>query len=154
MAANDAGGPANLGGKIERRSPPAASQSKRDRKRQALMERLASMNERFQRDRDLTYRDQLQKVQFDTTLIQRFDPYDPDALDMLAKLQQELQTHQGQPVNHETSRNVLDMAGINFTNFMEDVEDLIAIRDFQLTQSKVGGDTQFAFCFQSSTLTN
>ncbi|KAF4123878.1 Sds3-like [Geosmithia morbida] len=141
MATLDAAMPANMTG---RRSPPpptaaaaaATSQSKRDRKRQLLMERLASMNERFQRDKDLTYRDQLQKIQLDTKLIQRFDPYSPNALDIIADLQREHDQMQGAPVNAENSRSLLDMAGINFHNFLAEIEDLIEVRDFQLTESK------------------
>lgn len=103
------------------------------------MERLSSMNDKFQRERDMTYRDQLQKIQFDTSLVQRFDPYDPRALEVIADLQAEHRQTQGPAVNHERARSLLDMAGIRFSDFIEDVEDLIEIRDFQLAQSKVRG---------------
>lgn len=95
------------------------------------------MNDKFQREKDMTYRDQLQKIQFDTNLVQRFDPYDPKALDMIAELQTEHRQAQGPSVNAENARSLLDMAGIRFSDFIEDVEDLIEIRDFQLAQSKV-----------------
>lgn len=114
-----------------------ASQSKRDRKRQMLVDRLASMSDRFQREKDLTYRDQLQKIQLDTNLVQRFDPYSPKALDIIADLQREHDQIQGTPVQAENARSLLDMAGLNFHNFLSEMEDLIEIRDFQLTQSKV-----------------
>lgn len=136
MATSDANAPAGLGGRADRRSPPAASQSKRDRKRQALMERLSSMTEKFQREKDLTYRDQLQKIQFDTNLVQRFDPYDPRALEVIAEMQKEHRQAQGTPVNAEGARSLLDMAGIKFSDFIDEVEDLIELRDFQLAQSK------------------
>jgi hypothetical protein len=32
---------------------------------------------------------------------------------------------------------LLDMAGIRFSDFVDEVEDLVEIRDFQLAQSKV-----------------
>jgi hypothetical protein len=140
MAASEASVPAAVTGKAEgRRSPPATTtaQSKRDRRRQALMERLSTMNDKFQRERDMTYRDQLQKIQFDTSLVQRFDPYDPRALEVIGDLQTEHRQTQGPDVNHERARSLLDMAGIRFSDFIEDVEDLIEIRDFQLAQSKV-----------------
>ena len=137
MAANDPAAPTNMGGRSDRRSPPPAAHSKRDRKRQALMERLSSMTDKFHRERDMTYRDQLQKIQFDINLVQRFDPYDPKILQVIAELQREHTNTQGPPVNAEDARSLLDMAGIRFSDFMAEIEDLVEIRDFQLTQSKV-----------------
>lgn len=138
MAASDAVLPVALAGRADRRSPPPAAQSKRDRKRQALMERLSAMTDKFQREKDLTYRDQLQKIQFDTSLVQRFDPYDPRVLEVISEMQKEHRQNQGPPVNAENARSLLDMAGIKFSDFIDDVEDLVEIRDFQLAQSKVG----------------
>lgn len=137
MAASDAAVPSAMSGKGDRRSPPPASQSKRDRKRQLLVERLASMNERFQREKDMTYRDQLQKIQLDINLVQRFDPYNPKALDLIADFQKEHDQVHGTPVRAEGARSLLDMAGLKFHGFMEEIEDLIEIRDFKLTESKV-----------------
>lgn len=137
MAASDAAVPSAVGGKGERRSPPPAAQSKRDRKRQMLLDRLNGMNERFQREKDMTYRDQLHKIQLDTTLVQRFDPYSPTALDIIADLQKEHDQNHGPSVQAEGARSLLDMAGIKFHNFMGEIEDLIELRDYQLTQSKV-----------------
>ncbi|CAH0001636.1 unnamed protein product [Clonostachys byssicola] len=137
MAANTAAVPSVVGGRPERRSPPpTASQSKRDRKRQVLLDRLAAMNEKFQRDRDTTYREQLQKIQLDTNLVQRFDPYDQRALEIISDLQKEHRESQAPTVNAESARSLLDMAGPKFLSFIEEVEDLIEVRDFQLTQSK------------------
>ncbi|KHN97362.1 Sds3-like protein [Metarhizium album ARSEF 1941] len=136
MAASDNAVPSALSGKAERRSPPAASQSKRDRKRQALMERLSSMTDTFQREQDMTYRDQLQKIQYEIGLVQRFDPYDTNALEVAAELRREHRQTQGPPVHAESARSLMDMAGIKFPKFMDEIEDLIEIRDFQLTQSK------------------
>ncbi|KPM39438.1 hypothetical protein AK830_g7126 [Neonectria ditissima] len=139
MAASDAAVPSAVGGRAadRRGSPQPASQSKRDRKRQALMDRLASMNDKFQRERDMTYRDQLQKIQFDTSLVQRFDPYDPKVLEVISEMQKEHRQTQGPAVNAEDARSLLDMAGIRFSDFIDEVEDLVEIRDFQLAQSKV-----------------
>ncbi|KAG5972979.1 hypothetical protein E4U55_000688 [Claviceps digitariae] len=136
MSANDNAITSAMGGKAERRSPPPATQSKRDRKRQALMERLSTMTDKCQRDQDMTYRDQLQKIQYEINLVQRFDPYEPNALDMAAKLQKEHRQTQGVPVLADNARSLMDMAGIKFPNFIDEIEDLIEIRDFQLTQSK------------------
>lgn len=137
MAANDAAVPSAVSGRADKRSPPATAQSKRDRKRQALSEKMTAMFERLQREQDLTYRDQLQKIQLDTNLVQRFDPYDPRALEIISELQREHDENQGSPVNAESARSVLDMAGIQFLNFIEEVEDLIEYRDYNLAKSKV-----------------
>jgi len=137
MAANEAAALTNMANRSDRRSPAPASQSKRDRKRQALIERLSSMTDKFHRERDMTYRDQLQKIQFDINLVQRFDPYDPKVLEVISELQKEHTNTQGPPVNAEDARSLLDMAGIRFSDFVDEVEDLVEIRDFQLAQSKV-----------------
>lgn len=129
-----------VGVKLDRRSPAAASQSKRDRKRQALIERLSVMNDKLQRDRDLTYRDQLQKIQYEVGLVQRFDPYASNSLEKAAELLQEHRQAQGPPVHADGARSLMDMAGIRFPDFIDEVEDLIEIRDFQLVQSKVRKD--------------
>ncbi|GAO16228.1 hypothetical protein UVI_02000110 [Ustilaginoidea virens] len=129
--------PSSLASKVERRTPPPpAAQSKRDRKRQALMDRLSSMTDKFQREQDLTYRDQLQKIQYEIGLVQRFDPYHPNALEVAAELQKEHRQTQEPAVHAENARSLMDMAGIKFPNFIDEIEDLIEIRDFQLTQSK------------------
>ncbi|KAL7906722.1 Sds3-like domain-containing protein [Trichoderma velutinum] len=125
-----------VGVKLDRPSPVAASQSKRDRKRQALAERLSALNDKLQRDRDLTYRDQLQKIQYEVGLVQRFDPYDSNALEKASELLQEHRQAQGPPVLADGARSLMDMAGIRFPDFIDEVEDLIEIRDFQLVQSK------------------
>ncbi|KAL6691103.1 Sds3-like domain-containing protein [Trichoderma pleuroticola] len=125
-----------VGVKLDRPSPAAASQSKRDRKRQALADRLSAMSDKLQRDRDLTYRDQLQKIQYEVGLVQRFDPYDANALEKAAELLQEHRQAQGPPVLADGARSLMDMAGIRFPDFIDEVEDLIEIRDFQLVQSK------------------
>lgn len=138
MAASEAAVPSSVGGRGDRRaSPPPASQSKRDRKRQMLVDRLSNMNDRFQQEKDKTYRDQFQKISLDINLVQRFDPYDPKALDIIADLQKEHDQTQGAPVHAEGARSLLDMAGIKFQTFMSEIEDLVEIRDFQLTASKV-----------------
>lgn len=137
MATSDPAVTSALGGSADRRSPPAASQSKRDRKRQALMDRLSVMSDRFQRDQDPTYRDQLQKVQFELSLMQRFDPYGENPLDTAEDLRKEHKRVLGPMPNSDNARSMIDMAGIRFPEYMDEIEDLIELRDFKLTQSKV-----------------
>lgn len=131
-----------VGVKLDRPSPAPASQSKRDRKRQALADRLSAMTDKLHRDKDLTYRDQLQKIQYEVGLVQRFDPYDSNALEKAAELLQEHRQAQGPPVLADGARSLMDMAGIRFPDFIDEVEDLIEIRDFQLVQSKVSRTTR------------
>ncbi|KAI6778795.1 uncharacterized protein J7T54_007448 [Emericellopsis cladophorae] len=121
-----------------RRSPPPPSSalSKRDRKRQQLMDRLAATDEQFQREKNLTYRDQLQRIQLDINLVQSFDPYAPNALDVIGGAQSEHDQVQREQAHDEGARSLLDMAGIKFHTFMTEMEDLIEKRDFQLTRSK------------------
>lgn len=101
------------------------------------MDRLASMSEKLQQEQDLTYRDQLQKVQFELNLVQRFDPYDANSLDIAADLRGEHERVLGPLIGADSARSMIDMAGVRFPEFLDDLEDLIEIRDFQLAQSKV-----------------
>lgn len=151
MAASNNTMPSSLASKVERRTPPPpAAQSKRDRKRQALMDRLSSMTDKFQREQDLTYRDQLQKIQYEIGLVQRFDPYHPNALEVAAELQKEHRQTQEPAVHAENARSLMDMAGIKFPNFIDEIEDLIEIRDFQLTQSKVSATDAAILCLAAA----
>lgn len=122
----------------DRRSPPtSAAQSKRDRKRQVLLDRLAVVSDKVARDRDTSYRDQLQKVQMECNFVQRFDPYEPGALDNILNLRDEHSKSQGTVVNAEAARSLIDMAGMRFPEFVDEVADLVELRDFNLTRSKV-----------------
>lgn len=141
MATNDAA-PPNLGGasghqKTGRASPAPAAQSKRDRKRQVLADKINSLQEKFNRDREVGYRDQLQKVQVDTNLVQRIDPYSEDVLSVIASLRQEHDETQGQEPLADSSRTLLQMAGPKFEDFVQGIEDLIEYRDFHLLQHMV-----------------
>ncbi|PTD13339.1 hypothetical protein FCULG_00003479 [Fusarium culmorum] len=131
MAANDPAAPANMGGRSDRRSPLLLLTPS-----EIARGKLLWNDSPFHRERDMTYRDQLQKIQFDINLVQRFDPYDPKILQVIGELQQEHTNTQGPPVHAEDARSLLDMAGIRFSDFMAEIEDLVEIRDFQLTQSK------------------
>lgn len=137
MAASEATAPFSLGPRAERPSPAPAAQSKRDRKRQAVIERLAMLSNKFSEDKDSTYRDQLQKIQIELNHLQKFDPYADDALDVAARIQNEYSQSAAAPTNAEAGRSLVDMAGIQLPQFMSNIQDLWEIRDFSLTQSKV-----------------
>lgn len=114
----------------------AAGPSKRERKRQYITEKLAFLNEKFTRDRDLSYRDQLQKIQVDTTLVQRLDPYDSNVLDVIASLRHEHAEAQSLEATAENSRTLIQMSGPKFQDFVREVEDQIEYRDSHLASQK------------------
>ncbi|RDA93187.1 hypothetical protein CP533_3191 [Ophiocordyceps camponoti-saundersi (nom. inval.)] len=128
MAASDAALPLVMTSRAE------TSQSKRDRKRQVVMDRLAVLNERFQHDKDSAYRDQLQRIQLELNRMQKFDPYASNAIEVAADIQRECR--QTPAVRADNARSLMDMAGLQFPQFMSDVQDVLEARDFQLTQSK------------------
>ncbi len=101
------------------------------------MDRLSTMSDKFQREQDPTYRDQLQKIQFELNLVQRFDPYEENPLIAAEELRKEHKQVLGPMANSDNGRSMIDMAGIRFPEFMDELEDLVEIRDFQLAQSKV-----------------
>ncbi|KJZ75088.1 hypothetical protein HIM_05574 [Hirsutella minnesotensis 3608] len=136
MAASEAAASPALGGRADRPSPLPASQSKRDRKRQMVMERLAVLTERFQHDKDSVYRDQLQRIQFELNKLQKIDPYASDAVEVANEIQKEYKQALGTTVRAENARSLMDMAGMQFPQFMTDIQDVLEARDFHLTLSK------------------
>lgn len=127
MAANTvATGPHDAG-------PPARTESKRERKRQLLQDRLQQMSENFTRGRDNAYREQLQKIQLDTSLVMRVDPYSDRPLEAL----EDQHIAPLQNTDPSTARTLLEMAGPRFKEWMQDVEDLLEERDYEITKHQV-----------------
>ncbi|KAL2160364.1 hypothetical protein VTH06DRAFT_1537 [Thermothelomyces fergusii] len=116
-------------------SPPPA-QSKRDKRRQMLADRLASLSDKFNKDRDQAFREQLHKIQIDTALVMRVDPYVDRPLDSFEQDQQRLAQLNGDGDNHGGPQTLLDRAGPRFSKWMEKVQDLIEQRDYALTKYK------------------
>lgn len=114
-------------------APPVRNESKRERKRQLLQDRLQQMSENFTRGRDNAYREQLQKIQLDTTLIMRVDPYSDRPLEALED--QDIPPLQN--TDPTTARTLLDMAGPRFKEWIQDVEDLLEERDYEITKHQV-----------------
>ena len=78
------GGGSNLAVKSERRNTPSpthAPLNKRDRRRNALADRLMDLSTHFSQNRDGYFRQQLQMLQTDMNLIMRADPYQDQPLD-------------------------------------------------------------------------
>ncbi|CAK7238900.1 MAG: hypothetical protein STHCBS139747_000321 [Sporothrix thermara] len=146
MATTDAHPQAGLGNdadqRVDRRaaSPgPTQSQSKRDKKRQLLTDRLAALSEKFNRDRDLTYREQLQKIQIDTNLVMRLDPYVDRPLDFLGhdrNTRERDYNRDPDPEGRGGGRGLLEMAGPTFQQWIQEIEDLVEERDAELTKQK------------------
>lgn len=100
-----------------------------------LQDRLQTMSENFSRGRDNAYREQLQKIQLDTTLIMRVDPYADRPLDSLDE--DELDMLPLQNTDPATAKTLLEMAGPRFREWIQDVEDLIEERDYEIAKQKV-----------------
>ncbi|KAI1339910.1 Sds3-like-domain-containing protein [Xylariaceae sp. FL0016] len=121
--------------KASRPSPPP--QSKRDKKRQAVTDRLFNLEEQFSRDKDRHYREELQKIQVDINLVGRVDPYADRPLDEIDRVNREMsQATNGANAGNLQSRSLLEMAGPNFQEWTHQVEDLLETRDFDMTTQK------------------
>ena len=117
-------------------SPPP-TQSKRDKRRQMLADRLMSLSDKFSKDRDQAFREQLHKIQIDTTLIMRVDPYADRPLDSFEQDQQRLQQLNGDADNLSGPQTLLDRAGPRFSKWMEQIQDLVEQRDYAIAKYKV-----------------
>lgn len=116
-------------------SPPAQA-SKRDKKRQVLSEKLALLTDQMSRDRDRSYREELQKIQVDLNLVGRVDPYADRPLDEIQREYRELSQASANGTDRP-NRTLLEMAGPSFQDWVHNVEDLIETRDYDLTSQKV-----------------
>ncbi|KAI0395700.1 Sds3-like-domain-containing protein [Xylariaceae sp. FL0594] len=143
MAAPDAGQHLSAGaGRLSRQSPQP--QSKRDKKRQALTDRLSALSEQFSRDKDKHYREELQKIQLDINLVSRVDPYADRPLDEIDRERRERdlsQTANGANSNtNAPHRSLLEMAGPTFQEWIRTIEDLLETRDYDMTAQKYDYD--------------
>ncbi|KAI8964756.1 Sds3-like-domain-containing protein [Daldinia sp. FL1419] len=127
--------------KTARSSPPP--QSKRDKRRQAVNDRLTVLADKFSRDKDKHYRDELQKIQIDVNLVGRVDPYADRPLDAIDREYREIQqaTNAQQAANASTNgspkRSLLEMAGPTFSEWVHQIEDLVEHRDYEMTSHKI-----------------
>lgn len=126
---------ATASSKAARPSPPP--QSKRDKKRQVVNDRLAVLADKFSRDKDKHYRDELQKIQIDINLVGRVDPYADRPLDAIDREYREMQQPVSTSSNGSPKRSLLEMAGPTFSEWVHQVEDLVEHRDFEMTSQKV-----------------
>ncbi|KAI1127554.1 Sds3-like-domain-containing protein [Nemania abortiva] len=142
MAAPNVGQPEAGTSRTSRQSPQP--QSKRDKKRQVLSDRLVSLSEQFNRDKDRHYREELQKIQVDVNLVSRVDPYADrplDEIDRERRGREASQAANGANNNAGTShRSLLEMAGPTFQEWIREVEDLLETRDYDMTAQKYDYD--------------
>jgi hypothetical protein len=111
--------------------------SKRDKKRQMLADRLAAMAEKFGRDRDQVYREQLQRIQVDTQLVMKVDPYAERPLDALDAELLQVSRANSEAYNHQGQRTLLEMAGPRFQDWIVEVQDIVEERDYHITKYTV-----------------
>lgn len=109
-----------------------------------LADRLAAMSDKFGRDRDQAYREQLQKIQVDTQLVMKVDAHAERPLDALdAKLLQ-ISRANSEANNHQGQRTLLEMAGPRFQDWIVNVQDIVEERDYHLTKYTVSPPFPFA----------
>ncbi|KAH8677310.1 Sds3-like-domain-containing protein [Xylariales sp. PMI_506] len=118
------------------RPPSPPNQSKRERKKQAIYEKLAILSEQMSRDRDRSYREELQKIQVDVNLVARVDPYVDRPLDEIEREIRELSRASSNGPDRP-NRTLLEMAGPSFQEWVEQIKDLLETRDYEMTCQKL-----------------
>lgn len=117
-------------------SPPPQQPTKRDIRRNKIMERLQSMIDGFSTNQQQHYRAQLQAIQVDMTLVLRADPYDggpledggPEIDEMARSMMGPVETLEEDP-----KRDFAALAGKRFKDFSRQVNEQLEQRDADLT---------------------
>ncbi|KAI1780959.1 Sds3-like-domain-containing protein [Hypoxylon cercidicola] len=120
--------------KAGRPSPPPAT--KREKKRQVMNDRLALLQVKFSRDKDKHYRDELHKIQIDVNLLSRVDPYTDRPLDAIDREYRDMQQTMSSSGNGSPKRSLLEMAGPTFSEWVQQIEDFVEHRDYEMTCQK------------------
>lgn len=127
-------------------SPPAAHnagsgggsapQSKRDKRRTALQERLQELTASFSQNRDVEFRQQLHALQCDMTLINSADPYAagplPDSADEIALLIEKSLGGGSTSSSGSFAREMAGLAGTWYSRFVQEVNRAKEDRDAEL----------------------
>ncbi|KAI9815576.1 MAG: hypothetical protein M1832_005437 [Thelocarpon impressellum] len=125
-------------------TPPPQPLSKRDKRRGALSEKLNDLTASFSQNRDGHYRQQLQALQVDMTLIMRADPYDDSPLDDSGDEIADMvaaamggggrgDVGGGQPGQRRPEPDGSALAGRWYSRFVEEVNNAAEGRDVELT---------------------
>lgn len=119
--------------------PAAAAQplTKRDVRRNRIMERLQTMIDSFSANKHQHYRAQLQAVQVDMTLVLSADPYVngplPDSGDEIRCLVDGMMSASGVGDDEAAQRDYAAMAGRRYADFVTEVNNCLEKRDADLT---------------------
>jgi hypothetical protein len=124
-------------------TPPAQPQSKRDKRRTQLLDRLNEITQHFNNNKDQYYRNQLQAIQIDTGLILHADPYRDDPLSDFGDEVQEMicNATNSNPAAMVAvlNRDISSIAGKIYSEFANEVNDAMERRDAFLTIHQVCG---------------
>ena len=126
------------GSPFERESPspvPQPQMTKRDVRRNRMVEKLQQMMDSFNSNQHQHYRAQLQAVQVDMNLILRADPYEgiplEDGGDEIRSLVEGMGANM--PADDAAQRDYWAMAGNRYRTFVREANDAIEQRDADLT---------------------
>lgn len=126
------------GSPFERDSPspvPQPQMTKRDVRRNRMVEKLQQMMDSFNANQHQHYRAQLQAVQVDMNLILRADPYEglplEDGGDEIRSLVEGMGANM--PGDDAAQRDYWAMAGNRYRTFVREANDAIEQRDADLT---------------------
>jgi hypothetical protein len=107
-----------------------APQSKRDKRRTQLQERLHDLTIAFSQNRDTQFRQQLHALQCDMTLINNADPYEPGPLpDSAEEIAQLIETTVGGGV---FGKELASRSCGWFARFVQDINEIKEDRDAEL----------------------
>jgi hypothetical protein len=119
-------------------SPPSQPVSKRDKRRNAVLDRITELTGQFNDNKDNYYRQQLYAIQIDTSLILHADPckYEPLA-DTGDAIQDLIERANGGVPSHPILTEVNQIAGKVYSEFANEVNDAMERRDSALTVHEV-----------------
>ncbi len=121
-------------------SPPLSTKppSKKLKRDQMLNERLNSLSEEAAKNPDPRFRELLQRIQVDTSLVQSFDMRSDRPLDAIEEEQLKLrQQSAGQNAASRGPQTLLEMCGPKFEDFVIYLQDLLEEKDYGLAKAKV-----------------
>jgi len=114
--------------------------SKRDKKRNNIVEKLEDMISTFKNDKSQHYRVQLQAIQVDMTLVIRADPYEDAPLeDNPAVIQELVDAVMGDklPSGKAAREDFYALAGRRYYQYCQEINQAQEKRDADLTMLKV-----------------
>ncbi len=122
-------------------TPPPQPLSKRDKRRTQLIDRLHEITMQFNDNKDQYYRNQLQAIQIDTSLILHADPYKEDPLGDTGDEVQEMISKATGANPHTMAAlakgGIGSIAGKIYSEFANEVNNAMEARDAALTTHKV-----------------